>query len=106
MQLSEHSQYSEEKKMLDLTHILWFSRECPRPAITTVCFKSDSAIVLYNICSKNSPIVSMGEILTVQFNTTLYESELKISLEGTWNTGLCLCHTDCAPKVRQEWEYL
>lgn len=58
--------------------------------------------ILYNILLKYSPIVSMGEILTVQFNTFLYESELEASLECTWNT-LYLCHTGCVPKVRLQF---
>lgn len=79
------------KKKIVRHNTLCFSTECPRTATITVSFKSDSAFVLYNICLKNNPIVNMGEILTVQFSTALYESELETSLECTCNSGLCLC---------------
>lgn len=48
----------------------------------------------------------MGEILTVPFSTALYESELEASLEGTCNSGLCLCHAGYVRKVRQQCEWV
>lgn len=50
--------------------VLWFSTECPGTATIAICCKSDSAIVLHNICLKNSPIAGIAEILIVQFKTS------------------------------------